>query len=96
MHYMPSQANTSETDEDLLHDSHLQLQEQMRNPIAFHAEMMGDIMYLQQALRQLDAKEFVKAVIKEVTGHVDCNNWTLQERSKVPKDIQIVLFVWSL
>ena len=46
MHYMASQATTGNTDEDLFHDAHLQLQEQMRNPIAFHAEMMGDIIYL--------------------------------------------------
>jgi hypothetical protein len=41
----------------------------MRNPITFHAEMMGDIMYLQQAVKQTDAKEFVQVVIKEVNGH---------------------------
>ncbi len=96
MHYMSSQATTSKTDEDLFHYSHPQLQEQMRNPIAFHAEMMIDIMYLQQALRQPNAEEFVQAVIKEVNGHVDCNNWTLQKRSKVPEDVQIVSSVWSL
>jgi hypothetical protein len=78
MHYMSSQATSSETDEDHFHDSHLQLQERMRNPIAFHAEMMGDIMYLQQVLRQPNAKEFLQAVIKEVNGHMDCNNWTLE------------------
>jgi hypothetical protein len=66
MHYMSSQATTSKTDEDLFHDSHLQLQKQMRNPIAFHAEMMSDIMHLQQVLKQPIAKEFVQAVIKEV------------------------------
>jgi hypothetical protein len=33
--------------------------------------MMGDIMYLYQALRQPDAREFVEAVIKEVNGHID-------------------------
>jgi hypothetical protein len=59
----------------------------MRNPIAFHAEMMGDIMYLQQALKQPDAKEFVQAVIKEVSGHVDSKNWALQKQSKVPEDV---------
>ncbi len=48
--------------------------------------MMGDIMYLNQALQQPDAKEFVQAVIKEVNGHVDCNNWTLKKRSEVPDD----------
>jgi hypothetical protein len=62
----------------------------MRNPIAFHTEMMGDIMYLQQVLRQPNAKEFLQAVIKEINGHVDCNNWTLQKRSEVPEDVQIV------
>jgi hypothetical protein len=68
----------------------------MRNPIAFHAEMMGDIMYLQQVLKQPNAKEFVQAVIKEVNGHVDSNNWTLQKQSNFPEDIQIVPSVWSL
>jgi hypothetical protein len=52
MHYMALQATTSETNEDLLNDSHFQLQEWMRSPISIQAEMMGDIMYLQQALRQ--------------------------------------------
>jgi hypothetical protein len=51
MHYM-SLATTSETNEDLFHDSHLQVQEQMRSPISIHTEMISDIMYLQQALRQ--------------------------------------------
>jgi hypothetical protein len=68
----------------------------MQNPIAFHTEMMGDILYLQQALRQPDAKESVQAVIKEVNGHMDCKHWTLKKRSKVPEDVQIVPSVWSM
>jgi hypothetical protein len=96
MHYMASQATMGKTDADLFHDSHHQLQERMRNPIAFHAEMMGDIMYLQQVLRQPNRKEFVHAVIKEVNGHVDSNNWTLRKQSEVPEDIQIVPSVWAL
>jgi hypothetical protein len=43
----------------------------MRNPIAFHEKMMGDIMSLQQALKQPNAKEFVQAVIKEIHDQVD-------------------------
>jgi hypothetical protein len=82
MHYMASQAITGSTDEDLFHDAHLQLQERMRNPIAFHAEMMGDIMYLQQALKQPNAKEFVQAVMKEVNEHVDSSNWMLQKQKQ--------------
>ncbi len=87
MHYMASQATTGDTDEDLFHNAHLLLQEHMRNPIAFHAEMMGDIMYLQQALKEPNAKEFVQAVIKEVNGQVDSNNWMLQKQSDVPEDM---------
>ncbi len=43
MHHVAHQSTMGETDEDLVHDTHLDLQEQMRNPIAFHAKMMGDI-----------------------------------------------------
>jgi hypothetical protein len=68
----------------------------MRNPITFHVEMMGDIIHLQQVLKQPDAKEFIQAVIKEVNGHVDSNYWTLRKQSKFPEDIQIVPSVWSL
>jgi hypothetical protein len=96
MHYMAHKSTIGGTDEDLLHDAHLDLQERMRNPIAFHAEMMGDIMYLNQALRQPDAKEFVTAVVKEVNGHVENRNWELVPRDTVPKDAQIVPSVWSM
>jgi hypothetical protein len=50
LHHMAHQSTFEETNEDLFHDAHLALQERMQNPIAFHAEMMGDIMYFQQAL----------------------------------------------
>jgi len=96
LHHVAHESISGETDEDLFHDTHLELQEHMRNPIAFHAEMMSDIMYLNQALQQSDAKEFVQAVVKEVNGHVDCNNWTLKKRSEVPDDAQIVPSVWSM
>ena len=58
--------------------------------------MMGDIMYLQQVLRQHNSKEFVQAAVKEVNGHVDCKNLVLKKRSKVPDDIQIVPSVWLM
>jgi hypothetical protein len=65
-HYMASKATSNAigwTDEDREHDKHLPLQECKRNPIAFHAKMMGDNMYLQQALHQPDAPHVVDAVI---------------------------------
>jgi hypothetical protein len=55
MHYMSAYATTAcnsdgQTYEDLQHDEHLSLQDCMSHPIAFHAKMIGDIMYLNQAL----------------------------------------------
>jgi hypothetical protein len=73
MHYMASQA-VCEHDYKRLHDSHLDLQDRMRHPIAFFVEMMGDTMYLHQALRQPDAREFMEAINKEVNGHIDNNH----------------------
>ncbi len=68
MHYMVHNTTTAHdndgrTIEDCQHDAHLDLQDRMSHPIAFHAEMMGDIMYLNQALCQTDANRFVEAVI---------------------------------
>jgi len=100
MHYMAASAldsfDNSLADEDAFHDWHLDLQDRMADPIAFHAEMMGDIMYLHQALRQPDAAEFVKAVVKEVNGHVENHNWELVRRDQVPADIEVVPSVWAL
>ncbi len=88
--------NDSQTFKDLLHDEHLALQDCMSRPIAFHAEMMGDIMYLNQALNQPDASHFVEAVIAEVNGHVDNKHWQLTKRSKVPPDVDVLPSVWSI
>jgi hypothetical protein len=59
MHYMANQSTMAfnETPEDLFHDHHLDQQERMQNSIAFHAEMMCDIMYFNQALQQSDVKQ---------------------------------------
>jgi hypothetical protein len=45
----------------------------MHHPIEFLAEMMGDIMYLHQALRQPNSREFVEAAIKKVNSRIDNN-----------------------
>ncbi len=69
MHYMSACATATtgddngQTMEDHQHDAHLSLQDHMSNPITFHAEMMGDNMYLNQALCQPDAAHFIEAVI---------------------------------
>jgi hypothetical protein len=95
MHYMASQA-VCKHDYDRLHNSHLDFQDHMRHPIAFLAEMIGDVMYLYQALRQPDSKEFVEAVIKEVSGHVDNNHWKLTPQTEVTEGTEVVPSVWAM
>ena len=68
----------------------------MRHPIAFHAKMMGDAMYLNQALQQPNAPHFVEAVEQEVNGHVNNNHWWLTKCSEVPPEVSVLPSVWSL
>jgi hypothetical protein len=58
--------------------------------------MMGDIMYFHQAMQQDDADEFVKAVVKEINGHIDHNRWELIQRDQVPEGIDVIPSVWSM
>jgi hypothetical protein len=95
MHYMVLQA-MCEHDYDCLHDSHLDLQDCMHHPIVFFAEIMGDIMYLHQALHQPDPREFVEAVIKEVNGHIDNNHWKLILCTEVAEGTEVVPSVWAM
>ncbi len=95
MHYMASQA-VCKHDYDRLHDSHLDLQDCMHHPIAFLSEMMGDVMYLHQALHQPDSREFVEAVIKEVNGHIDNYHWKLIPRTEVLEGTEVVPSVWAM
>ena len=57
------------------HDYKLEVEECKCHPIAFHTKIMGDILYLHQALQQDDSPKFVKAIIKEVNSHVDEMQW---------------------
>jgi hypothetical protein len=84
MHNMASQAVCE-------HD----YQDCMRHPIAFLAEMMGDIMYLHQALQQPDAKEFMEAVIKEVND-INNDHWKLIPCTEVPEGTEVVPSVWAM
>ncbi len=94
MHYMSSCATATtgddndQTMEDHQHDAHLSLQDCMSN---LHAQMMGDIMYLNQALCRPDAAHFAKVVITEINSHVNNKHWQLTKRSEVPPEIDVCL-----
>ena len=47
-------------------------------------------------MQQDDADEFVGAVVKEVNGHVENNNWEVIKRSKVPADEEVIPSVWAM
>ncbi len=94
IHYMALQA-MCEYDYKHLHNSQLDLQERICHPIAFLTEMMGDIIYLHQALGQPDAREIREVVIKEINGHIDNNNWKLP-CTEVPEDTEVVPPVWAM
>ena len=67
----PTDFSSNIDDDYARHETELQLQNTMYNPVSFHAQMMGNIMYFHQALKQPDASSLVKAIVNEVNGHVD-------------------------
>ena len=86
-------------DEDILtkrHDKHLGLQDQMRHPIAFHAEMVGNVMYYHQAMKQDDVDKLKQAVEREVNGHVDNGHWELIPKAEIPEGHETVPSTWSM
>ncbi len=58
--------------------------------------MMGNVMYLNQALHQPDAPHFVEAIITEVNGHVNKKHWQLTKQFEVPPDVDVLPSVWSM
>ena len=83
-------------DYDALHDYQLAQQERMRHPISFMSEMTGDIMYFHQAMKQHDADDFRRAVIREINGHVRNKNWEMIPRNQVPAGQDVIPSVWSM
>ena len=68
----------------------------MHHPIAFHAEMMGDIMYYHQAIKQYDTQDFVKATVKEINSHVKARCWKLIKHTEVPASTDVVSSIWAI
>ena len=68
----------------------------MRDLAAFYAEMMGDVMYFHQAIKQPDAGEFVKAVMNEVETHIKDEHWKLVKQSEVLQGMDLLLSIWAM
>ena len=63
---------------------------------AFKAKSDPDTMYLHQALRQPDRKEFVKVMDKELTDQFDHRNFTVMHKSTVPEGATVLPTVWAM
>ena len=59
-------------DQDMYHGvEEYKVQRQMTDPIAFTASSDPDIMYVHEAMKQHDKREFVQAMVDVVTTHTD-------------------------
>ncbi len=81
-HYITNQSIDTPTWEEFKHNQHLELQEHMCHPIAFHEEMMGDIMQMHQNISQPDDAEFIKVMAKEINAHVEKKYWVWSSIAK--------------
>ena len=77
-------------------EQHLDM-ENDRDPLyAFKATSDPDTMYMHQAMREPDWKEFQGAMEKEVTDQMENGNFSIVEKSSVPKGKIILPAVWQM
>ena len=53
----------------------------MSDPIAYSASSDPDVMYVDQAMKQPDCKQFIKAMAEEVEAHTNNHHWQLIQKS---------------
>jgi hypothetical protein len=73
-----------------------QLQEAMRDPIAFSASSDPDTMYLHEAMRAPDRDQFVEAMNKELEAHDTNRHWELFPKTLIPEGTAILDSVWAM
>jgi Reverse transcriptase (RNA-dependent DNA polymerase) len=84
-------------DDDVYHGTEeYEIQRQMADPIAFAASSDPDIMYLHEAMTQPDKREFVKAMVDEVTTHTERGHWKVIPIKDVPTGTKILPAVWAM
>ena len=67
---------------DALEEEEYRVQDMLANPLAYAASRDPDTMYVDQALKAPDKKEFLKAMKKEVEAHTEMKHWELVPRSE--------------
>jgi hypothetical protein len=65
-------------------------------PIAYKATNDPDTLYMHEALKAPDAKEFKKAMIKKVQDQTQRKHWRVMLKKDVPQGETILPAVWSM
>ena len=73
-----------------------EIQRQMTDPIAFATSSDPDIMYLHEAMKQPDKREFIQAMVDEVTTHTERGHWKIIPVSEVPEGTKDLPAVWAM
>ena len=53
-------------------------------------------MNFHQVIKQPDAREFVKAIVKEVEAHTRDNHWELVKQCEVPLGMDVLPSIWAM
>ena len=83
-------------EEDYHGEVEYEIQQAMKDPIAFAASSDPDIMYLNQAMKQPDKKQFMKAMKSEIDSHTENKHWVIVPRSAVPDGMEVLPTVWAM
>ena len=67
--------------DDVDGDEEIQQQILMSDPITYSASSDPDVMYVDQAMKQPDRKQFIKAMAEEVEAHTNNHHWQLIQKS---------------
>jgi hypothetical protein len=70
----------------------------LEDPIAYALKASNDpdTMYMHEAMRQPDAKQFKEAMVKEVHDHDSRKHWRVVEKKDIPAGTIILPAVWSM
>ncbi len=72
------------------------MQNMLANPLAYAASRDPDTMYVDQALKAPDKKDFLKAMQKEIEAHTENKHLELVQRSLVPAGTKVLPAVWAM
>ena len=68
-----------------MHQENYKIQDDMQDLLAYPVGSVSDTMYLHQAMKQPDCKEFLNAAIRAVNSHCQLKHWKILPHKNIPK-----------